>query len=91
MFTSSSVFLQTLVNPGVTHAFVNWGSDHPALLADLERQRLVSGDESVAKPEVVTCPNEMVALSAAQGYAQVTGKPALVIIHVDVGTQVCGD
>lgn len=30
----------------------------------------------------------MVALSAAQGYAQVTGKPAAVIVHVDVGTQV---
>ncbi|KAG7088818.1 hypothetical protein E1B28_012776 [Marasmius oreades] len=29
----------------------------------------------------------MVALSAAQGYAQVTGRPAAVIVHVDVGTQ----
>ncbi|KAK7438194.1 hypothetical protein VKT23_018124 [Stygiomarasmius scandens] len=29
----------------------------------------------------------MVALSAAQGYAQITGRPAAVIIHVDVGTQ----
>lgn len=29
----------------------------------------------------------MVALSSAQGYAQVTGKPAAVIVHVDVGTQ----
>ena len=38
--------------------------------------------------EIVTSPNEMVALSAAHGYAQVTGKPAAVIVHVDVGTQV---
>lgn len=29
----------------------------------------------------------MVALSAAQGYAQVCGKPAAVIVHVDCGTQ----
>lgn len=29
----------------------------------------------------------MVALSCAQGYAQVTGKPAAVIVHVDCGTQ----
>ncbi|EKM48376.1 uncharacterized protein PHACADRAFT_54951, partial [Phanerochaete carnosa HHB-10118-sp] len=29
----------------------------------------------------------MVALSAAQGFAQVTGVPALVIVHVDCGTQ----
>ena len=31
----------------------------------------------------------MVALSAAQGFAQVTGRPAAVFVHVDVGTQVC--
>jgi len=30
----------------------------------------------------------MVALSAAQGYAQVCGHPAAVIVHVDCGTQV---
>ncbi|KZT22829.1 Thiamin diphosphate-binding protein [Neolentinus lepideus HHB14362 ss-1] len=29
----------------------------------------------------------MVGLSAAQGYATVTGKPAAVLVHVDVGTQ----
>jgi acetolactate synthase-1/2/3 large subunit len=29
----------------------------------------------------------MVALSAAHGFAQVTGKPQCVIVHVDVGTQ----
>ncbi|KAF9465805.1 thiamine pyrophosphate enzyme, N-terminal TPP binding domain-containing protein [Collybia nuda] len=85
MYTASSIFLKTLADAGITHAFVNWGSDHPALLEDLERQR-IQGDGST-KPEIVTCPNEMVALSAAQGYAQVTGKPAAVIVHVDVGTQ----
>ncbi|KAG6917164.1 hypothetical protein DXG01_003600 [Tephrocybe rancida] len=85
MYTTSSVFLKSLADAGITHAFVNWGSDHPALLEDLERQR-IQGDGNT-KPEIVTCPNEMVALSAAQGYAQVTGKPAAVIVHVDVGTQ----
>ncbi|KAG6901371.1 hypothetical protein C0995_012874 [Termitomyces sp. Mi166 len=85
MYTTSSLFLKSLADAGITHAFVNWGSDHPALLEDLERQR-IEGDGKT-KPEIVTCPNEMVALSAAQGYAQVTGKPAAVIVHVDVGTQ----
>ena len=87
MYTNSSVFLKTLADAGITHAFVNWGSDHPGLLEDLERQR-IEGDGRTTKPEIVTCPNEMVALSAAQGYAQITGKPAAVIVHVDVGTQV---
>ncbi|KAJ8521724.1 hypothetical protein ONZ45_g1626 [Pleurotus djamor] len=85
MYTASSVFLETLAEAGITHAFVNWGSDHPGLLEDLERQRVEGNGDT--KPCIVTCPNEMVALSAAQGYAQVSGRPAAVIVHVDVGTQ----
>lgn len=90
-YTTSSLFLQTLACAGITHAFANWGSDHPALLEDLERQRAESrgtGKNGDSQPTIVTCPNEMVALSAAQGFAQATGKPAAVIVHVDVGTQV---
>ena len=86
LYTTSSVFLKTLSEAGVTHIFANWGNDHPAILEDLERQRSERGGKALL--EIVTCPNEMVALSAAQGYAQVTGKPAAVIVHVDVGTQV---
>ena len=92
MYTTSSVFLQALSAAGITHAFVNWGSDHPGLLEDLERQRTgnraTRGVHDTTNPTIITCPNEMVALSAAQGYAQVTGNPAAVIVHVDVGTQV---
>ena len=36
---------------------------------------------------MITCPNEMVALSMADGYARLTGTPQCVIVHVDVGTQ----
>ncbi|KAH8114988.1 thiamine diphosphate-binding protein [Phellopilus nigrolimitatus] len=84
MYTTSSIFLKTLAECGITHAFVNWGSDHPAFLEELERQRVASGKTEL---EIITCPNEMVALSAAQGYAQVRGHPAAVLVHVDVGTQ----
>ncbi|KAI0917671.1 hypothetical protein AcV7_004974 [Taiwanofungus camphoratus] len=85
MYTTASVFFKTLADAGVTHAFANWGNDHPALLEELERQRVEGGGKSSL--DIITCPNEMVALSAAQGYAQVTNKPAVVIVHVDVGTQ----
>ena len=87
MLTTAAVLLDTLARAGVTHAFVNWGNDHPALLEELERQRVEDGRTAL---EIVTAPNEMVALSAAQGLAQVSGKPTLVIVHVDVGTQVSG-
>ncbi len=85
MHTTSSIFLNTLAQAGITHAFVNWGNDHPAMLEELERQRVEDGSTAL---QIITCPNEMVALSAAQGFTQVTGKPSLVIVHVDVGTQV---
>ncbi|KAL8744097.1 MAG: hypothetical protein Q9190_003615 [Brigantiaea leucoxantha] len=38
-------------------------------------------------PSIITCPNEMVALSMADGYARYTSRPQCVIVHVDVGTQ----
>ena len=87
MVTTAAIFLESLARAGITHAFVNWGNDHPAILEELERQRQTTGRRLL---EIVTSPNEMVALSAAQGYAQVTGKPAAVIVHVDVGTQTLG-
>ena len=86
MYTTTTVLLRTLAQAGITHAFCNWGNDHPPFLEELERQRIEEGHTTV---QIVTCPNEMVALSAAHGYTQVTGKAALVIVHVDVGTQVC--
>ncbi|TFK88968.1 thiamine diphosphate-binding protein [Polyporus arcularius HHB13444] len=85
MYTTASVFFKTLASAGITHAFVNWGSDHSAFLEDLQRQRVENGGKTLV--EIVTCPSEYVALSAAHGYALVTGKPAAVIVHVDVGTQ----
>ncbi|KAE9400052.1 thiamineeeeeeeeeeeeeeeeeeeeeeeeeeeeeeeeeeeeeeeeeeeeeeeeeeee diphosphate-binding protein [Gymnopus androsaceus JB14] len=87
VYTTSSLFLKALTLAGITHVFVNWGSDHPAMLEELQRQRVQGEHRGDTSPRVITCPNEMVALTAAHGYAQATGKPAAVIIHVDVGTQ----
>ena len=85
--TGGAVFLRTLAAAGITHVFVNWGNDHPSFLEELEQERLANGGKNAL--EIITAPNEMVALSAAHGYAQQTGKPAALIVHVDVGTQVC--
>ena len=54
--------------------------------ADIKEPHTESGGKTLL--EIVTCPSEYVALSAAHGYALVTGRPAAVIVHVDVGTQV---
>ncbi|OXV05822.1 hypothetical protein Egran_06410 [Elaphomyces granulatus] len=69
---------------GITHVFVNLGSDHPSIL-----EAMVKGQRELQDGflNIITCPNEMVALSMADGYARITGKPQCVIVHVDVGTQ----
>ncbi|CZT52718.1 related to BENZOYLFORMATE DECARBOXYLASE [Rhynchosporium secalis] len=71
---------------GITHCFVNLGSDHPSIL-----EAIVQGQNSKSGfPRIITCPNEMVALSMADGYARLTNKPQCVIVHVDVGTSGMG-
>ncbi|GAD96132.1 thiamine pyrophosphate enzyme [Paecilomyces variotii No. 5] len=69
---------------GITHVFANLGSDHPSILEAMVKGQNERKDQF---PKIITCPNEMVALSMADGYARLTGKPQCVIVHVDVGTQ----
>ena len=77
----------TLVQAGITHCFVNLGSDHPSIIEAIVKGQNERRDQF---PRIITCPNEMVALSMADGYARLTGKPQCVIVHVDVGTQGLG-
>ncbi|KAJ9161590.1 thiamine diphosphate-binding fold protein [Coniochaeta hoffmannii] len=84
MYTASFAFFEAIWDAGVTHCFVNLGSDHPSII-----EAMVKGQrENKGKfPRIITCPNEMVAMSMADGYARLTNKPQCVIVHVDVGTQ----
>lgn len=79
MVTAASAILTALEDAGITHLFVNLGSDHPAFLS-----AFASKQHGL---KICTSPNEMNALSAASGYAQITGKPAAVLVHVECGTQ----
>lgn len=83
MDTASTAFLDALTEAGVSHIFANFGSDHPALIEAVAEARA----HGRPIPAIITCPNEMVAMSAAQGYAQVSGKAQAVLVHVECGTQ----
>lgn len=72
--------VRSLVDKGVKYVFANFGTDHPPLIKALAE---VEDSENLT-PIIV--PHEMVAASAAHGYAQVTGDPQAVLVHVDVGT-----
>ena len=83
MYTASMAMLEALTEAGVSYAFSNFGSDHPALIEAIAEARATGR----TIPKIVTCPNEMVALSAAHGFALVNGRAQAVIVHVDCGTQ----
>ncbi|KAK2737682.1 hypothetical protein FQN57_007430 [Myotisia sp. PD_48] len=86
-YTTSYALLEALYEAGVRYVFANLGSDHPAILeATVRGQR----DPNGRFPKIITCPNEMVAMSMADGYTRVSGIPQCVLIHVDVGTQALG-
>ena len=85
--TAADVILRSLREYGVEYVFGNFGTDHTPLLEAAARIR---EDDPDAIPEFVTCPHESGALSAADGYAAVTGRPQAVFVHVDVGTQNLG-
>ena len=83
MYTASTAMLEALQEAGVSYIFANFGSDHPALVEAIAEARALGRPI----PAVVTCPNEMVAMSCAHGYAQLTGRAQAVVVHVDCGTQ----
>jgi acetolactate synthase I/II/III large subunit len=87
-YTTSTAFLEALAEAGVSYAFANFGSDHPGLIeayAQAEAQGRVD-----AYPQLIICPHEIVALSAAHAYASVSGQPQAVLVHVGDGTQNLG-
>ena len=86
MYTAGTAFLEALKEAGVSYIFANLGSDHPSIV-----ESIAEGQASGRNfPAMLTCPNEMVALSAAHGYAQTSGQAQAVVVHVECGTQALG-
>jgi len=86
MHTASAAILEALVEAGVEYLFANFGSDHPGLIEAIAQARAANR----ACPKVITAPTEMVAMSAAHGFAQARGRAQAVLVHVDCGTQALG-
>ena len=86
--TVSRALLEAMREAGVRYLFANLGSDHTGIVEAYAQAR--RDGCTGALPELVLCPHEFVALSAAQGYAQVSGEAQAVLVHVDCGTQNLG-
>jgi len=82
-YTTGTAFLEALLETGVEYVFANLGSDHTSIV-----EAYAAGRRAGKKlPRIITAPHEMVAMTAAHGYAQVSGRAQAVIVHVECGTQ----
>ena len=85
-YTGADALNDALLQAGVTHIFLNSGTDYPPIIESWAK----CDAEGRAHPRVIISPHETAALSAAQGFAQLTGEAQAVFVHVDVGTQNLG-
>ncbi len=78
----AEAFLEVLNANGVDYMFMNPGTSSGSV------QEALAKYQSLGKkaPEVITCLQEFVALSAAHGYYMVSGKPQVVLVHLALGT-----
>jgi hypothetical protein len=56
MYTASFAFFEALWEAGVTHCFVNLGSDHPSIIEAMVKGQNEKRGEF---PKIITCPNEV--------------------------------
>lgn len=84
--TAACKLLLEAARSGIEFIFTNLGSDHPAFIEAFAT--LAASNERM--PEIIICPHEMTALSAAHGHALVSRRAQMVLVHVDVGTQNLG-
>jgi len=85
-YTGADALNDALITAGVDCVFLNSGTDYPPIIESWAKREA----EGLKVPRVIISPHEYAAMSAAQGYAQITGKAQAVFVHVDVGTQNLG-
>ena len=84
--TGAEGFIELLNVNKVDYVFMNPGTDTTPLQEAIAKFK-ANGRRT---PQVILCTHETVAMAAAHGYFAVTGRPQVVLVHVDVGTQNIG-
>jgi acetolactate synthase-1/2/3 large subunit len=79
--STADAYLELLAARGVEYFFANSGTDFAPLI-DAYAKRLAQGQPA---PQPMTIPHEVPAVGMAHGYALVTGRPQVVMVHVIVG------
>src|SRR4029453_3242986 len=80
--SAAEAYLELLAARGVEYFFANAGTDFAPLIEAFSKRQA----EGKTLPRPMTVPHEITAIGMAHGYAAVTGRPQVVMVHVIVGT-----
>ncbi|MEE8515267.1 MAG: thiamine pyrophosphate-requiring protein [Alphaproteobacteria bacterium] len=80
--TVADAYLAILADRGVDFLFANAGTDFAPLIEALAKAQT----KGTPTPRPITVPHENVAMAMAIGHYMVSGRPQLVMVHVNVGT-----
>lgn len=75
-------FVAALERRGIEHVFANSGTDQAPIVEALSAMKK-AGEPA---PAFHVIPHENLAMAMAQGYYRASGKPAVVMVHVTIGT-----
>ncbi len=82
----AQAFINALNAFGVERIFFNPGIDTVPILEAVSMRK----EAGETAPDPVLCPHEAVAMTAALGNYMVSGKPQVVLVHSELGTQQIG-
>ena len=80
--SAAEAYLELLAARGVEYFFANAGTDFAPLIEAYSKRQ--AAGQTLPRP--LTVPHEITAVGMAHGYAMVTGRPQVVMVHVIVGT-----
>lgn len=80
--STGEAYLELLRDRGIEYFFGNGGTDFAPLVEAFAKSAAQGG----TTPTPITVPHEYVAVSMADGFYRVTGRPQAVMVHVIVGT-----
>ena len=86
--STGEALLAILADRGIDYLFGNAGTDFPPIIEALSK---AAGGDGAA-PTPITVPHENLAVAMAHGVYLATGRPQMVMLHVNVGTAnaICG-
>ncbi|MBI4637192.1 MAG: thiamine pyrophosphate-requiring protein [Candidatus Rokubacteria bacterium] len=80
--STAEAYLELLAARGIEYFFGNAGTDFAPIIEAYARRQA----QGQVLPRPLTVPHETTAVAMAHGYAMVTGRPQVVMVHVIVGT-----